>query len=63
MAVSVRDRGRWATESLPSVNPSALATPDPLISYSGMLPPRFNVTVLGDVRIDVVSAVRNRRFA
>ncbi|MGB8380260.1 MAG: PfkB family carbohydrate kinase [Dermatophilaceae bacterium] len=64
MAMSVTDAvPRGATPSLLAVPPSTLATPEALIVYPGVLPPRFVVTVLGDVRIDVVSAVRSRRFA
>ena len=41
---------------------TALASPEPLIDNPSALRPGFVVTVIGDVRIDVVSALRSRRF-
>ena len=40
-----------------------LASPAPLIDNPSALGPGFVVTVIGDVRVDVVSALRGRRFA
>ena len=54
---------RGFTQSLLAVDSPPLATPEPLIIYPGVLPAGFSVTVIGDVRIDVVSRVRTRRFA
>lgn len=51
------------TQSLGAVQSPPLATPEPLIMYPGVLRAGFVVTVIGDVRIDVVSRVRSCRFA
>lgn len=62
MAVIHRGNG-GVTQSLLAVDSPLLATPEPLIIYPGVLRPGFSVTVIGDVRIDVMSRVRTRRFA
>ena len=62
MTVSQGSNGGF-TQSLLAVDSPPLATPEPLIIYPGVLRAGFSVTVIGDVRIDVVSRVRTRRFA
>ena len=62
MTVSQGSNGGF-TQSLLAVDSPLLATPEPLIIYPGVLRAGFSVTVIGDVRIDVVSRVRTRRFA
>ena len=54
MAVIHRGDG-GVTPSLVAVDSPPLATPEPLIIYPGVLRAGFSVTVIGDVRIDVVS--------
>lgn len=41
---------------------ASLTSPEPLIDNPSALRPGFVVTVIGDVRIDVLSALRSRRF-
>ncbi len=51
------------SRSLGALDALGVATPEPLIIYPGLQRPQFAVTVFGDVRIDVVSKARTRRFA
>ena len=61
--MSVSHRANGGAPSLPAVESQGLQTPEPLIIYPGLVRPAFSVTVIGDIRIDVVSTLRTRRFA
>ncbi|MGV1008896.1 MAG: PfkB family carbohydrate kinase [Dermatophilaceae bacterium] len=62
MAATVGNEATTRGAGCCPVADAALRSPEPLIDNPAALGRGFVVTVLGDVRIDVVSALRSRRF-
>jgi len=63
MARSAGDDATDGQDLCPAArSPTSLASPEALIDDPGALGPGFVVTVIGDVRVDVVSSLRSRRF-
>lgn len=55
-------RWRAAVDAVETPRQHAIASPEPLIRDPWRLPPHFRVTVVGDIRVDVRTTLREGRF-